>query len=165
MALTTLRHSVRTEELATIEGLLRSTGMFREDEIAVGVELGHTHAVSGDATGYWFTVVAVPEAPIAGYACYGPIPCTRGSFDLYWIAVDPAHQGHGLGRVLIEDAERRMADAGGRQVFVDTSGRQSYQPTRAFYRASGYKVSARLPDFYGPRDDKVVFRKVLTPAT
>ena len=33
-----------------------------------------------------------------GYVCYGPIACTVGSFDLYWIAVDRRRaRGRGSG--------------------------------------------------------------------
>src|SRR2546430_6552456 len=31
------------------------------------------------------------------WACWGPTPGTRGTHDLYWIAVDPERQGQGVG--------------------------------------------------------------------
>jgi ribosomal protein S18 acetylase RimI-like enzyme len=81
--------------------------------------------------------------------------------DLYWIAVDPAFQGRGVGRALLTAAERWIAEAGRRQVWVETAGRLQYRPTRDFYLACGYRVAAELESYYAPGDDKVVFLKVL----
>jgi ribosomal protein S18 acetylase RimI-like enzyme len=101
------------------------------------------------------------HADLAGYACYGPIPATRESHDLYWIAVAPERQGRGLGRRLLRAVEREVARAGGRRIYVDTSGRDAYAPTRAFYERAGYVREATLPDFYAPGDAKVIYRKQL----
>ena len=42
----------------------------------------------GAASGYEF-VIAEDDSSMVGYACFGEIPCTVGSYDLYWIVVDP----------------------------------------------------------------------------
>ncbi len=101
---------------------------------------------------------------MVGYACYGPIACTIGSFDLYWIAVHPSQQCRGLGRLLMQAAEERIAAAGGRHIYVETSSREQYHPTRTFYEAHGYREVATLPDFYAPGDGKVVYQKVVSTA-
>lgn len=86
---------------------------------------------------------------------------TRGTFDLYWIAVDPAHQGRGLGRSLLAAAEDAVRAAGGRMLLVETAGKAAYAATRAVYDACGYREVARVPDFYEDGDDKVVFARRL----
>ena len=96
------------------------------------------------------------------YTCFGPIPCTQSSYDIYWIAVHPDFQGRNHGRELMAETERLIAQAGGRQVYVDTSDRSQYSPTRRFYECCGYKPAAALPNFYGPQDGKVIFQKTLT---
>jgi ribosomal protein S18 acetylase RimI-like enzyme len=48
---------------------------------------------------------------------------------------------------------------GGRQVVAETSSRPSYDGTRIFYRRRGYREAARIPDYYRPGDDLVVFTK------
>jgi ribosomal protein S18 acetylase RimI-like enzyme len=84
------------------------------------------------------------------------------SFDLYWIAVDPRFQRFGVGKRLLADVERRIAAAGGRQIYVDTSGRADYAPTRAFYERSGFRCEARLKDYYAPGDDRLIFAKTMS---
>ena len=54
-----------------------------------------------------------------------------------------------------------MAARGARRVYVDTSSRSQYEPTRAFYLACGYAREAFLADFYAPGDGKVIFVKAL----
>lgn len=150
-----------------VAGLLERTGFFRADEIAVAVELVDERLARGVASDYyfWFADAAgAPGAPV-GYVCYGPTPCTIGSFDLYWIAVDAGAQGHGLGRVLARRAEESAAAMHGRRMYVETSGKELYAPTQAFYRRVGYAEAARLVDFYDVGDDKIIFQKNLRSGT
>jgi ribosomal protein S18 acetylase RimI-like enzyme len=87
-----------------------------------------------------------------------PTPCTLGTWDLYWMAVDPARQGLGLGTALVEEMERRIAGRA-RLVIVETAGRPDYAATRGFYEARGYRAVRRIPDFYAPGDDQVTYVK------
>ena len=89
---------------------------------------------------------------LAGWICWGATPCTVGTWDLYWMAVDPALHGAGVGTALLAEMELRLAGRA-RLIVVETAGRPDYAPTRAFYEARGYSVAARIPDFYEPGDD------------
>jgi ribosomal protein S18 acetylase RimI-like enzyme len=84
-----------------------------------------------------------------------------GTWDIYWIAVDPRRQSRGLGKLLMSFAEREIATRAGRLVIIETNGRDYYHPTRAFYLRVGYHEAARVKDFYAPADDKVIYAKVL----
>jgi ribosomal protein S18 acetylase RimI-like enzyme len=101
------------------------------------------------------------SARLLGYSCFGPIPSTASSFDLYWIAVAPGQQRTGLGGMLIRESERQAVAMGATQMFVDTAGREQYAPTRAFYERTGYRKAAVLDDFYAPGDAKVIYAKTL----
>jgi hypothetical protein len=48
-------------------------------------------------------------------------------------------------------------------VIVETSSRDAYLPTRRFYDRRGYEEAARVAEFYGPGDDRVIYVKHLTP--
>lgn len=93
------------------------------------------------------------------YSCYGAIPAQPSCFDLYWIAVPPQHQGRGLGRQLLVETENRVVAAGASQLFIETSGRELYKPTRGFYEAHGYVCKEIIKDYYGKEDDKVIYVK------
>lgn len=45
---------------------------------------------------------------------------------------------------------------------VETSGLESFEYVRGFYRKSGYDEEARIREFYKAGEDKIVFRKALT---
>jgi ribosomal protein S18 acetylase RimI-like enzyme len=154
----TLRNDVRPADMTSVRAIVERTGFFRPDEVDVAVELVEERLSKGLGSGYHF-VFAELSGQVVGYTCYGPIACTVGSFDLYWIAVDPAHQGHGIGQILLSAAEEQIAGSGGRRIYIDTSGMAKYEPTRSFYERSGFRCEARLVDFYAPGDDRIVYGK------
>lgn len=153
-----LRESVRPADVAAVRRIVASTGFFYPAEVEVAVELVEERLRRGPASGYHF-VFAERGGRMVGYACYGPIACTVGAYDLYWIAVHHPEQRRGLGRRLLAAAEEAIRRAGGRRVYIETSGRALYAPTRAFYERCGYVVEALLPDFYAPGDGKYIYCK------
>lgn len=161
MAGVAIRRSLEAADRGPLERLLAATAFFNDEELAVALELVDDRLRHGPLSHYRFLVAEV-DGEVAGYACWGPIPGTVESVDLYWIAVDPAHQGLGVGRALLEAAERWVAEEGRARVYVETAGRAQYEPTRAFYLACGYEVAAELADFYAPGDAKVILLKVLS---
>ncbi len=154
------REEVRPEDRLAVGRLVYATGFFSEEEADIAVELVEERLAKGDASGYFF-LLAEEGDRLLGYACFGPIPGSVHSFDLYWIAVDPGEQGRGIGRLLLTASERIMAGRGARRIYADTSSRPQYEPTRAFYLACGYLQEAVLNDFYAPGDSKVIFVKTL----
>lgn len=155
-----LRAEAVRADVEAVRGLVRATGFFSDQEEAVAAELIEERLARGPASGYEF-VFAEQGDRLCGYTCYGLIPLTRASYDLYWIAVHPEAQGGGLGRRLIDATEAAVARAGGTAIYAETSSREQYAPTCAFYRATGYTVAADFPDFYAPGDGKLVFVKRL----
>lgn len=156
-----LRCTVVQTDVEAVRTLVQSTGFFRADEAAVAVELVEDRLAKGlEASGYHFLFVD-DAGRLAGYACFGPIPCTLTSWDLYWIAVAPSAQGRGLGRRLLQAAEHAVQTAGGLSLYVETSSRPQYYPTRAFYLACGYRIEHVFEDFYAPGDGKTVYVKRL----
>ncbi|HUG90500.1 MAG TPA: GNAT family N-acetyltransferase [Planctomycetaceae bacterium] len=157
-----LRSDVAAADRDHVRWIVESTGFFRPDEVDVAVELVDERLAKGPPSGYEF-VFAERDGRTVGYACYGPIACTIGSYDLFWIAVDRADQRGGLGRRLLEAAEDAIRRAAGRHIYIETSNRPQYASTRGFYERCGYRLAAVLPEFYAPGDDKVIYVKDLTP--
>ena len=154
------RYEATPADCRRVRELVESTGVFHDHEIDVAVELADERLAEGAASGYHF-IFAERDGQTLGYACYGPIACTSGSYDLYWIAVDKSCHGQGLGKALLQEAERLIAGEGGRRVYIETSNRPQYEPTRGFYLRCGYRIDAVLEDFYAPGDGKVIYVKAL----
>lgn len=155
-----LRAGALAADLASVPRLVRATGFFSPEEEAIALELVEERLAKGPASGYEF-LFAERGTDALGYACFGRIPLTQASFDLYWIVVHPEAQGSGIGRLLLSEAEQAVAASGGAALYAETSSRAQYAPTRAFYQRTGYAVAGEFPDFYAPGDGKVVFVKRL----
>ena len=147
-----------------------STAVFSRDEIDVALQLfdatvrddGAAGADDAHVPDYEFTG-AYEDERLLGYACAGPTPATEGTFDLYWLAVDPAAHGKGIGTTLVRTVERELRERGARMLLVETSSRPDYSNTRAFYARRGYIEAARIKDFYAPADDRIMLTTRLTP--
>ena len=159
-----IRRNLRPEDRDLMEQLLEDTGSFNSEELQVAMELVDDHLQHGEDSRYRFLIASASRV-VRGYACWGPIPGTVSSGDLYWIAVHPDAQGRGTGRALLLEAEAWVLEEGRSRVYVDTSSRHQYRPTRAFYRSCGFTEVARFDDFYAPDETKIVFLKVLDEPT
>ncbi len=155
---------IEPRDRSRVEEIVVSSGSFNREEIATALELVDEALEKGEKTGYIIRVLETgKERPsVQGYVCYGPTPLTQGVYDLYWIAVDPAVQGKGFGRLLIEYVEADIVKCGGRMLLIETSSQESYGATIRFYKKAGYKLVARIKNFYRIGDDKLVFSKELT---
>lgn len=140
-----------------IEEITRAVLVFRDDEVPVALEV-FDGAVGGSPD--YIALGATVDERLVGWICWGPTPCTLGTYDLYWMAVDPSMQGSGIGAALLRAMEGRLAGSA-RLIVVETAGRPDYRPTRAFYESRGYRKAAIIPDFYAPGDDQVVYVKAL----
>jgi D-alanine-D-alanine ligase len=165
MSITTIgfRSSVTERDLAAVRQITESTGFFYPEEVDTAVELVEDRLAKGPRCGYHF-LFAEQDGRTVGYTSFGPIACTRESYDLYWICVSGDFRGKGLGTQLLEQTEEAIASYGGTRVYIETSARQLYTPTRAFYLARGYAQIAELEDFYAPGDAKAMYLKVLPAA-
>lgn len=153
--------SFQKEDIAPLVEILRATSVFRPDEIEVAVELMNIVVDEPQQQDYMmYTAVDESEA-VRGYYCVGPTPMTMGTFDLYWIAVDPAVQRRGVGKALLQHCEALVKSNQGRLIVVETSSQPKYDPTRNFYLRSGYREEARIQGYYAPDDDLIVYTKHL----
>jgi ribosomal protein S18 acetylase RimI-like enzyme len=158
MATVRYRTRPRRTDLKALRRLVGAAGVFYPGERAIALELLAERLERGPRSGYSF-FFAERANGLVGYCAWGKVPLTRCSYDLYWIAVAPSVQGQGVGRALMELAERAIAARGGGRLYIETSSRPDYDRPRRFYRRAGYRQVARLRGFYAPRDDKIMFCK------
>jgi ribosomal protein S18 acetylase RimI-like enzyme len=143
-----------------ILAFMQATGFFHDGEIQVAAEV-LDEALKGGATGHYQSFTLLEHNEPVGWVCYGPTPCTQGTFDIYWLGVSPRHQGRGYGRKLLQKAEQNIRSSNGKLIVIETSGRDTYDSTRGFYLATGYQEAARVADFYAPGDARVIYTKPL----
>ena len=62
------------------------------------------------------------------------------------IAVDPAHQGEGLGRHLLQQGLDRVKSLGAASCYLEV--RESNEVARSLYRAFGFEVVGERPGYY-----------------
>jgi ribosomal protein S18 acetylase RimI-like enzyme len=113
-----IRHGVR-------ENRLRDPGAVTDGEVA------------------WYReqaifLVAETEDGIVGFACADHLT------GMIWaLFVDPAHEGRGHGRALLDEALRRLAALGHRQSHLSTGADTC---AARFYRAHGWRETGRAAD-------------------
>lgn len=131
--------------------ILERIEQFRPDEVEVALELIDESLRLGDHTTYR-VLVADDAGQVAGYVCFGQTPMTDHTYDLYWIVVDPEIQGRGVGKRLWSGCREAVLAAGGKIVRIETSSTELYGATMAFYDAIGFRLGARIDDFYRDGD-------------
>jgi len=153
-----IRPMVRSDKSLVME-LIEATGFFRADEILVAEELIDVYLNHPDQKDYEVVVVETEDHEVAGYMTWGLTALTIGTYDLYWMAVSPLHQGRGYGRLLVEWLEAKVVELKGRLLIIETSSTPKYEPTRRFYLGLKYREIARIPDYYQDGDDRVIYIK------
>lgn len=150
------RYSVGPEDPARIREIVTSSGFFNEEEIAVAGELAEERLAEGEPCSYRF-VFLERDGKMAGYSCYGHIPGTESSYDLYWIAVHESCRGGRLGVRILAETNRCIRERGGSKVYAETSSREQYRPTQRFYEKNGFYLEATIKDFYAVGDSKLIY--------
>jgi ribosomal protein S18 acetylase RimI-like enzyme len=160
MKLTFREHAVPSDR-ETVLQMVNNTGFFNPEEELIALELVDAYLEKGSESGYHFLFCQGEAGALLGYTCFGHIPGTGASYDLYWIVVDKGSQGLGIGRKLMVKTEELIKKRGGIRIYIETSSRALYEPTQAFYLKAGYHEEAVLKDFYSPGDSKIIYVKAL----
>jgi len=160
MAIIKWRQNILPADPLSINELVRSTGVFSEEEVQCAGDMVAESLGTVEGTNYHF-LFAELAGKIIGYTCFGRIPFTDQRYDLYWIAVHPDHQKLGLAADLLRRTELQIQELNGKHVYIETSTRDIYTPARKFYGRNGYEEIAVLKDFYSDGDGKFMVRKLL----
>ena len=153
-----IRPMARSDKSFVME-LIAATDFFRPEEVEVAEELIDIYLTHPDQKDYDVVVIESDEHEVAGYLTWGGTAMAVGTYDLYWMAVSPHHQGKGYGRQLVAWLEARVKELGGRLIIIETSSSPKYEPTRGFYLGLKYREIARIPDYYQDGDDRVIYIK------
>ena len=144
-----------------LKTILQAQKHFKLSEIKVGLEIIDLALMRPDPGDYLIYVAEGAGEDILGYICYGKAPLTDAVYDLYWIAVHPVYWHQGTGTFLLRFAERDLKSRKARLLLIETSSLPPYAPPRLFYLKHEYQELARVKDYYGVGDHKIIFGKIL----
>lgn len=154
-------YEIFPEERQALKTILESSGFFYDFEVEVALSLAdETFEHGAEKSGYHW-VKLTEDGKVIGFANFGLNPSSVHSYDLYWVAVLEEYRMKHYGSLILKESEKRIRQLGGKIVWIETSGRPLYEPTRHFYLKNGYELEGTLRDFYGPGDAKLVYRKEL----
>ncbi|MBL8006711.1 MAG: GNAT family N-acetyltransferase [Ignavibacteria bacterium] len=148
------------EDREKIKKILIETNNFTGDEINIALELIDIYIKDKEQKDYEI-FVDEKEGEVLGYICIGPRPLTEGTYDLYWIAVNPEIQSKGIGSSLIKFMEEHLKRKNGRLILIETSGKESYKKERKFYEKNSYNELVNIKDFYKVNDSLVIYGKYI----
>ena len=151
-------------DIAAVRTIALDTGLFTEDDWP-DVEKIMSASVAGDLEDHSWIVLEDDAATVIGAAYYAPEPFSNHMWNLYFLGVLPSSQADGVGRTLVTHVEDSLRARGERVLIIETSSVESFEATRDFYARLGYDEEARIREFYGPDDNKVIFWKALYAET
>jgi ribosomal protein S18 acetylase RimI-like enzyme len=154
--------TAQPDDISSIERIAVATRMFPPEEVGFIGDLLRAQAAGEQPDAQWW--VAQGPDGVMGAAYVAPEPFADRIWNLYFISVDPTHQSVGVGQALMAHVEATLRATGSdvaRVLIVETSSTDQYARTRDFYRRLGYDQEARIREFYGPGDHKIVFWKQL----
>ncbi len=153
--------SLRAGDRPAIAAIVAAIPAFRAEDEAIALELVDEALDPTPDTDYAW-MIADRAGQVVGFACFGPVPLTDGTFDLYWIAVAPDATRRGIAARL--DAAVTLAvrgQPGARWLLAETSSTADYVAAQTFYRRQGYRLVGRIADYYRPGDDRLTYGKRL----
>ena len=102
--------AMRKADRAAVSEIITLVGNFSEAEIDCALELIDIYLQVKGQKDYRIAVCEDSQSGVQAYICWGPVPLTRGSYDIYWIATHPDSQGKGFGSSLGQVASIYAAD-------------------------------------------------------
>jgi ribosomal protein S18 acetylase RimI-like enzyme len=150
------------EDRLVLKQMLARVKEFNQEDQDLAMELVNITLDQSDQKDYCFNIATVEAGRLIGFICFGPTPLTDGTYDLYWIAVDPDFAGRGVGKLLLGSMEHTLSTAQGRMILIETSSDPAYERTRGFYLRNGYVLAETIQDFYRDGEDRVTYVKRLS---
>ena len=144
------------QDIARLQTVLEETGLFPSEMLP---EMMQDFLSNPESQSLWLTCEDQGE-PI-GFCYAAPEELTDGTWNMLAIAVHPMTQSRGAGAAILASLEALLRERGQRVLIADTSGKDAFSGTRAFYAQNGYTQEARIRDFWAEGDDKITFWKRL----
>ncbi|MEN3067510.1 GNAT family N-acetyltransferase [Uliginosibacterium sediminicola] len=105
-----------------------------------------------EATDRLPTYLAMSEGKAVGFVSLQSH--SQSECEIHCIAVRDSFRGRGVGKALVQAAERWMKERGATRLIVKTIAEShpspEYKESRAFYQSQGFLAEKIIPDIWGP---------------
>jgi aminoglycoside 6'-N-acetyltransferase I len=153
---------MKAKDRKRLKEIIKAIDIFKNEEKEVAFELvDDTETSTEPDEEDYNTFVYEDKGKILGFHTTGRRSMTEGTYDLYWIVVDPYTQNKGIGKKLLEHAENFVIENNGWWLIAETSSQENYTATRKFYLRNKYTILTQIKDFYSMNDNLIVFGKYL----
>ena len=142
-------------DLTAAKGIIDQVELFPSELLD---DMFCTNPDDSEQSEFWLTYD--DSAPVAIAYC-APEPMADGTWNVLLIAVHPDRQSEGIGAQIMSFVEQKLSAQGVRVLLVETSGTDHFIKIRSFYKQLGYHEEARIREYYGVGDDKIIFHKFL----
>lgn len=144
------------DDIPALQAVIRGIGLFTPEEAEGFAGTIPDHFAQPSEGHVW---LIADNGQGAGYLA--PEAAGPGVWNLLFLGVLPEARRQGLAHAIITEVEGRLRAQGARMLLIDTSTELPMSAARALYEALGYERVAVIPDYWGPGDGKVTFRRTL----
>jgi ribosomal protein S18 acetylase RimI-like enzyme len=144
----THRFGVRAGDADRLEGLVRATGVFSNEEAGFVPEILSDLGRDGEAGSGYRLLIAEEEGRAFGFTIWGPREDDATRHDLYWIVTAPEAARRGIAKALLRETLARAGAEGAREMFIETEDSGAYAPARAFYESCGFGLIETRKAYY-----------------
>lgn len=146
----------RPDDIPALRAVILASGLFAPEEADSFADTLSDHFASPHKGAMW---LLAGDGQGAGYLA--PETAGPGVWNLLFLGVLPTARRQGLARAIVVEAEERLRAQGARMLLIDTSTRPLMAAARALYETLGYERVGLIPDYWGPGDGKLIFRRAL----
>ncbi|MDR1694967.1 MAG: GNAT family N-acetyltransferase [Lactobacillaceae bacterium] len=150
------RNKLTPQDPENIRVIAQSTGFFDEKDTELSADIAQYILEEGDDEEHEF-IFAEDDDKTVAFACFGMVPDSEASYELYWLSTLNEYRGKGIGKEVIAKLLNDIKKAGGRKLFLKTCGTDKYAPTRMFYEKCGFKLEGVLKEYYDEDEDCYIY--------
>lgn len=164
----TFRNDVVATDLEDVRKISSSAKNFDNEDVKITVSLVDNalyckeHPEDKDLAHDTQFLFAEQDGKTCAFACYGHIPDSDSTYELYWLATHCQYCGQGIGKRLVSELINRLKAEGARKIFLKTDGKEQYKETRRFYDSCGFTLEATLKQYYAKYDDCCIYSMYLS---